>query len=43
MFTHTESNTADSMGISQKEKNHGLNESKSEIGKKADMPRGMNM
>jgi hypothetical protein len=31
------------MGISHSEKNDGVNESKSEIGKKADMPEGMNM
>ena len=43
MFMHTESNITDNMGISHSEKNHGLNESKSEIGKKADMPGGMKM
>jgi len=43
MFFHTESNTADNMGISHNEKNHGLNESKSEIGKKADIPGGGGM
>src|SRR5438093_7609373 len=43
MFMHTKSNIADNMGMSQNEKNHGLNESKSEIGKKADMPEGMNI
>ncbi len=35
MFMHTESNITDNMGISHSEKNHGLNESKSEIGKKS--------
>jgi len=43
MFMHTESSIADNMDMSQNEKNHGLNESKSENVKKADMPEGMNM
>jgi predicted metal-binding membrane protein len=43
MFMHAESNITDNLGISHSEKNHGFNESKSEMGKKADMPRGMNM